>query len=289
MQRDAQMAGDPVDRILAAYRITGPWESLTATGVANRIYATRDVVLRVATDHPDAVVDARTESVAAPVARAAGVLTPRLIAFDDTRSIVDRPFSLWERVHGATLGDWELSWDARQEVWRAVGQQIARLHDGVRSCPDPDGYLEDTRRELRLDPVLRQFADSRPGSGELVREIERLIAELAPFVSRWAGPDCFVHNDLHEWNILCGREGGLAAVLDWGDAGWGDPALDFAAIPLERLNAALEGYGQVERLGEHPEARFVWDRLHNALEDAIDDPRRGLPVAEYRRLLDGAP
>src|SRR5215472_8057848 len=95
---------DPVDEILAAYRLSGPWQRLEATGIANRIYATQDLVLRVATDHPDAIVDARTESVAAPVAREAGILTPRLIAFDDSRTIVDRPFSLWERVHGETLG-----------------------------------------------------------------------------------------------------------------------------------------------------------------------------------------
>jgi hypothetical protein len=78
--------------------------SLPPTGLASHIFATRDVVLRLATDHPDGVVDARTESVAAPVARAAGILTPRLIAFDDTRTLVERPFSLWERVHGEALG-----------------------------------------------------------------------------------------------------------------------------------------------------------------------------------------
>jgi hypothetical protein len=57
---------DPVDRILSANRIPGPWQRLQSTGVANRIYATQDVVLRIATDHPEAVEDARTESVAAP-------------------------------------------------------------------------------------------------------------------------------------------------------------------------------------------------------------------------------
>jgi hypothetical protein len=35
-------------------------------------------------------------------------------------------------------------------------------------------------------------------------------------------------------------------------------------------------------LGEYPEAQFVWDRLHNAL----DDPACGVPVAQYRGLLE---
>jgi hypothetical protein len=46
---------DPVDEILAHHGIQGPWATLESTGVANRIYATNDVVLRIATDHPEAV------------------------------------------------------------------------------------------------------------------------------------------------------------------------------------------------------------------------------------------
>jgi hygromycin-B 7''-O-kinase len=83
-----------VDALFARHGISARWRPLPSLGLANRIFATDDVVLRVATDHPDGVPDARTESVAAPVARAAGILTPRLIAFDDTRTLVDRPFSL---------------------------------------------------------------------------------------------------------------------------------------------------------------------------------------------------
>jgi hypothetical protein len=98
------IVSDPVDAIFTAYGIPGLWQVLEATGIANRIYATDDVVLRVATDHHDAIADALTESIAAPVARRAGILTPRLIAFDNSRRLVDRPFSLWERIHGETLG-----------------------------------------------------------------------------------------------------------------------------------------------------------------------------------------
>src|SRR5688572_20896349 len=100
-----------VDALLAQHGIHDPWTPLPATGVANRIYATRSVVLRVATDDREAVDDARTESVAAPAARAAGIRTPGLIAFDDSRDLLDRPYSLWERVHGETLGLLDLDAD----------------------------------------------------------------------------------------------------------------------------------------------------------------------------------
>ena len=179
------------------------------------------MVLRVATDHHDAIVDARTESIAAPVAREAGILTPQLIVFDDSRIFVERPFSLRERVHGETLGLLDLCGSIRESVWREVGQQISRLHDGVRSCLDPNGYLDTPGRELRIDLVLRQFADSGHASSDDVREIENLISDLSPFNSRVRVSNCILHNDLHERNIMCGRKGGLLALIDWGDAGLG--------------------------------------------------------------------
>jgi aminoglycoside phosphotransferase (APT) family kinase protein len=280
------IVGDPVDAILTAYQVPGPWQPLEATGIANRIYATHDVVLRVATDHHDAIVDALTESIAAPAAREAGILTPRLIAFDNSRKLVDRPFSLWERVHGQTLGLLSVPSKIREHIWREVGQQIARLHDQVKSCPDPNGYLDKPQREMTLGLLLGRFAASGHAGADLVREIEQLMLDLTPFVSPDSGSSRFLHNDLHESNIMCSSQGELLALIDRGDAGWGDPTLDFAAIPFAFIPAALEGYGPTERLGDYPEALIIWDHLQNAVDDAIEDRQCGVPIAEYCRFLD---
>jgi aminoglycoside phosphotransferase (APT) family kinase protein len=280
---------DPVDAILAAHRIDGPWTPLNTTGLANRIYATRDVVLRIATDHPDAVPDARTESIAAPAAHAAGIRTPRLIAFDESRSIVDRPFSLWERVHGKTLGLSANDRESRARVWREIGQEIACLHESVRACPDPHGYLDTPGYELNLLPTLKRLVESGAATSSDASDIERLLHELAPHVAAGNGVRRFVHNDLHEMNVMCTPDGRLLALIDWGDAGWGDPALDFSAVPLDVMHAALDGYGSAARaaLGAFPEARIVWSRLHDAMQDAIDGDTRSIPVDAFRRFLDG--
>jgi aminoglycoside phosphotransferase (APT) family kinase protein len=282
----AGIPDDQVASILAAYSVPGPWRRLATTGIANRVYATHDVVLRVAADHDEAIADALTESIAAPIALAAGLLTPRLIAFDNSRRFVDGPFSLWERIHGETLSLVTLHKDARERVWREVGQEIARLHERVRSCSDVNGYLDTPHREMRLDLLLKRFADSGHGSRDAVREIEHLIKDLSPFVFSTGGSNCFLHNDLHEGNVMCTSEGELLALIDWGDAGWGDPTLDFAAIPLDAVWVALEGYNTIERLGDYIEGRIVWDHLQYALDDGIEDPSRRVPIAEYRRFLD---
>jgi hypothetical protein len=46
---------DPIDEILAAHGMKGPLQKLTATGLANRIYATKDLVIRVAREHDEAL------------------------------------------------------------------------------------------------------------------------------------------------------------------------------------------------------------------------------------------
>ena len=275
-----------IDAMFARHGVSGPWEPMASTGLANRVYATRDIVLRVATDHPDGVVDARTESVAAPVAHAAGILTPRLIAFDDTRTLVERPFSLWERVHGETVGRVNLARCQMADIWRAVGRELARLHLRVRECPDPDGYLDDPRREPDLDAVLRPLVDARRVDLDMARSIERLIADLRPDLD--GGVDSrFIHNDVHPMNVMCSTTGTLLAILDWGDAGWGDPTLEFAAMPLEAMPFAREGY-EAEApglLGRFVEARFVWDKLLDAMDDLWTTSEQSLDLDALQRFM----
>jgi aminoglycoside phosphotransferase (APT) family kinase protein len=277
---------DLVDAIFASHGISGPWASLRATGIANRIYATRDVVLRLATDHLEAIEDARTESVAAPAAYDAGILTPRLIAFDDSRSLIDRPFSLWERVRGETLGLVALGETDSASAWRAVGRELSKLHHQVTACPDPHGYLDHPGRELGLDAMLEVAAASGCVRSADAEEAAAMISELRPQVA--VDVDArFIHNDIHDMNIMCSPTGALRALIDWGDAGWGDPTLEFIAIPLQATTYALDGYESETpgALGDFAHARIIWDKLHLMLEEAWRTPGDSLRVDALRDLL----
>jgi aminoglycoside phosphotransferase (APT) family kinase protein len=283
------IAPDPVDDILSHHAIHGPWETLTATGVANRIYATSEVVLRIATDHPEAVEDARTESVAAPIARAAGVPVPELLAFDDTRTLVDRPYSLWERIHGETLGLLPPDARCRPTTWREVGQQLAVLHNRARECPDPHGWLDHPDREMDLADRVASLTSTGRINAATACEIERWIEALRPTILVTT-KQCFLHNDVHEMNLMCSRAGSLLSIIDWGDAGWGDPTLEFAQIPLAAVPSVLAGYESDApgALGDSPEARILWDKLGYALHalpgdcQLLDELRRFVRTAGDR-------
>ena len=275
---------DVIAAIFAKYGISGAWEPLVSTGIANWVYATRDVVLRVATDHPDGVPDARTESVAAPAAHAAGILTPRMIAFDDTRTSVDRPFSLWERIHGATLGRITLSREARLGTWRAVGREMARIHRRVTVCPDPRGYLDVAGEQPDVDRLLATLVAAGRLDARAASDIE--VACREPGEAVRAMHAVFTHGDLHAMNILCEEGGTLLALIDWGDAGWADPILDFASMPLDVIPSAVAGYEAEagEALDAAACARLVRAKTVSALDHFVRHPERDMDSEAIRRF-----
>ena len=254
---------------------------LPEVGVFNRIYPLgRDLVLRVPRDHPAFVAAARKESVAVPAAREAGVRTPRMVSFDDTGDLLPVPYSVYERVHGDTLGLLDLDPAEATAAWRELGRDLARLHAGVPEDGPAAG--------LELEPM----PDPRPWPEEIAAEgyftstearwfsvwLDRLApAALAPVRRR------FLHGDSQATNVMV-RAGTLEylAVLDWGGSGWGDPAWDFAGVPLRVVPSMLEGYGEVAAPDgeETVEARILWRHLQLGLYLLRRDPQPGRSWAE---------
>jgi Ser/Thr protein kinase RdoA (MazF antagonist) len=177
---------------------------------------------------------------------------------------------------------------ACRDTWREVGRELARLHHRVRSCPDPKGWLDRPLR--RFDLAERVEAQAAAGrldhlvATRLHREIERLqpVLDEPP-------PVCFCHWDVHAMNVMCARSGSLVALIDWGDAGWADPALDLATVPVVARPFVLSGHRDEAPglLGEETlEARLAWDRIDSYLWDLEDldtfvsppDPPRWTPL-----------
>lgn len=127
---------------------------------------------------------------------------------------------------------------------------ITRWVDGVQAA----GIEPHQRRSAALDLARFVVAFQRPAPADAPRNpvrgvalstrnatVEQRIA--AAGLSRdlldlwrdmrdqpeWSGPPLWLHGDLHAANLVLNREGGLAAVLDFGDLTSGDPATDLAA------------------------------------------------------------
>jgi aminoglycoside phosphotransferase (APT) family kinase protein len=251
---------------------------LPQAGIFNLIYVLgEDFVLRVPRDHPISASDAHKESIAVPVAREAGVRTPGIIAFDDSLDLLPVPYTIYERVRGETLGLLPRDPAASPEVWRELGHDLALLHSGV------------TRDGPAAGLQIEELPDPRPWPDELAEEgyftateaqwLEQWLERLAP-AALAPTPRRFLHGDSQATNVMV-RGGSLEylAVLDWGSSGWGDPAWDFAGVPLRVVPSMLEGYRAVSPLDD-VEARILWRHLQLSLYLMRRDPQPGHSWAE---------
>jgi aminoglycoside phosphotransferase (APT) family kinase protein len=241
---------------------------MRATGIANDIWALGDdMVMRVGRDSEEAWSDARTETIAVPAARRAGVQTPELVVFDLSQSIVDAPVTVYRRVHGDTLGlvlDRRTDWSA---ALRGIGRDLARLHLEVTSVDDPDSWLDQPDTE---DARKWFEACARAGLvGAERRLVERWIDRLEPAAHARVQPR-FLHNDVHALNVMVDPAGDYLALLDWGDAGWGDPAIEFATLAVDRLGSLLDGYGEAAPglIDDQFVGRVFWNQIGHALRKA---------------------
>ncbi len=261
---------------------TPSYVRLPEVGIFNAVYRLGDdLILRVPRHHPAFIAAARTEAIAAPAAHAAGVRTPRLIAFDDALDLLPVPYLIYERVHGETLGLLDLDPGATPQAWRELGRDLARLHTRVRA-DGPAGQLA-APEEL---PDPRPWPDELAGDGYITaveaRWLSAWLERLAPAVDAPVPPH-FRHGDVQATNMMV-RPGSLdyLALLDWGSAGWEDPAFDLAGIPLRAVPFVLDGYRAVAPLAhdETAEARIVWRHLQIAFFLLRREPQPGRSWAE---------
>ncbi|MCW3041199.1 MAG: serine/threonine protein kinase [Solirubrobacterales bacterium] len=128
---------------------------------------------------------------------------------------------------------------------RALGDALHALH--VPSAADaPRNPYRSVALAGRPDPLeaLEALCD-REAPRPLTRCWRRALAAApAPTTLRW------IHGDLHARNLIVAADGGLAAIIDWGDVAGGDPAVDLSVLwtVLEPgLHGAFcAGYGPVE-------------------------------------------
>lgn len=258
-----------------------PITPLPALGICNTLFRLGDnLILRVPRAHPTFTALTCKEALAVPAARAAGVRTPELIVFDDSLALLPVPYTIYARVPGETLELLRLEPEETSDAWRAVGHDLALLHAGVcaegpisaltsETLDDPRTRVEELARKGYFSPIEAHWFTSW---------MERLApAALTPV------PPRFIHNDVQATNIIVGPEQyEYRALLDWGSCGWGDPAHDFAAMPLRAVPFLLAGYRAVRPLDADAtaEARIVWRHLQIALWLARRGPQPGLSWGE---------
>ena len=252
--------------------LTGPILPMPTNGVVHALWALgSDYVLRVPKPEEMCLGDLRAEVAAIPVARAGGVRTPALIAFDDSGEILEVPYAIVERVHGTDLSRLAPD-DARfPDLFRQLGEQLATLHTAPVPDPHPRFRVPGT---WDVDALLAETVAAGMLDTNAQRWFARVLEETK--TDHPTTRTCFLHNDVKPDNMMVNERDELV-LIDWGDAGIGDPAHDLAGLRAAAIARALVGYREIVGDATDPtfEQRIVRLALSNALAGLRRSPATG--------------
>jgi hygromycin-B 7''-O-kinase len=230
---------ETVRAIAARHGLSGEPTLLPNGGMVNEAWRIGEAILRICREE-EARDEAERESLVVPLVIEAGLRTPRLIAADFSGELVPLPYTIYESASGALLGYCDFEPERLRQAYAQMGQEIARLASVAVAPetsaklrkPDPQGVW----RNLALC-LARKLVS--PEEGQEIAEWIETLSDRAGEPPRQA----LLHKDVHPWNVFVDPDRDeLAAIIDWGDASWGDPAIEFATMPLQTVPAMLEGY-----------------------------------------------
>ncbi len=110
----------------------------------------------------------------------------------------------------------------------AFARAVAGFLIALRDCPADGGPLPGQHNWWRGGPLDHYLDEARTALAAVADEVDVPAATAvldAAVASRWSGPPVWFHGDIAYGNLLV-RDGRLAAVIDFGTCGIGDPACD---------------------------------------------------------------
>ncbi|MFI9009327.1 aminoglycoside phosphotransferase family protein [Actinosynnema sp. NPDC053489] len=140
----------------------------------------------------------------------------------------------------------------------------------------PPGYYDDGTRQALA--VLGGHVDTRRAAA---------VWEDALRAPAWSGPPVWFHGDIASGNLLV-RDGKLAAVIDFGTSGVGDPACDLVIAWTMFSGASREAFRDAVGTDDATWARARGWALWKALITLADDVRADSPRQVVEAVLDDA-
>jgi aminoglycoside phosphotransferase (APT) family kinase protein len=185
---------------------------------------------------------ARREFKAFELMNRRGIPSPEPLLLDDTGELLGVPGI----VEGFVEGRLMLETPEDPIDWaRKAAVMLARIHSIPLSEADRSFLLKSNDEAVWFlyfpGGKPPDYMSSFPGGAELWEMIRDLHPRVKPV------PPGLIHGDFWEGNILW-NEGEISAVLDWEEAGYGDPAIDVSYalmnLRLRGLDTAAEAFLQ---------------------------------------------
>ncbi|HEX9038500.1 MAG TPA: phosphotransferase [Ktedonobacterales bacterium] len=221
-------ASNPGEAVAQVETITRGWDSLALLVNAHWL-------LRVAR-RPEVDASLRLEARLLPViaTAVAPIQVPRftLARLDDEPAVAGYAVIRGQSLTSATLAG------ASEARVAALAGQIAAFLTALHSIPAarvagasvPLASVADWRAEYAEFRAWARVAAAPLLAPRLRVGLERLWSNYLDSPGSFAFAPALVHRDLAPEHVLLAADGALAGVIDWGDAAYGDPAIDFAGF-----------------------------------------------------------
>ena len=170
----------------------------------------------------------------------------------------------------------------------AFARHLAGFLRALRSIDPTGGPAAGAHSFYRGGSLAHYDAETRAALQSLGDAVDRRGLEAVwqeALASTWTAPDVWFHGDVASGNLLLDEAGGLAAVLDFGTSGVGDPACDLVvAFTLLRGRSRVvfrEAMGLDDQAWARARGWAAWKAL--IMLAAEPHPVTG---SEHRRVLD---
>ncbi|MFC6731101.1 MULTISPECIES: phosphotransferase family protein [unclassified Haladaptatus] len=253
----------------------------------------RVVVLKATTaDFVDPVIARAEPRLLALVGLKTTIPVPEVFGYCDDHERFPAPFYLMEYVEGENFeGEAsQLSFDARTQILREAGQNLAELHElgpldgaGKVGVRDEELAVLDTDEHPRYDDLREKVLADSEGTldslaeggffpdlaekperfADLVPGVREYLRDAIPALSEPEAPT-YCHWDYRLGNLLVDPEtGATKAVLDWANLSAAEPAYNLAQTEFYLLHPEEDGPEQTATLREtfrtaYTEARSGW-------------------------------
>ena len=198
-----------------------------------------------------------------------GVPIPEVIAYDASRSALDRDFLILEQLPGTAMSE---AWDVDEpRVLRQIGEYLREVH-GITA--GQYGYLgehkpmepEDSWGEA-FDVMWRKLVADVAGCGYYDEEEHGLLIGIYERFRELFNREVrssLLHMDVWAQNILIDERSKVTGLLDWDRALWGDPEIEFAVLDYCGISrpAFWEGYGEQRDVSREARIRNMFYLLY---------------------------
>lgn len=178
----------------------------------------------------------------------------------------------------------EKNMENAQQIGRDVGSFLKQLHMTSEQRLDLlTGFMQDFRNDMVEGLKILRFKLTQ-AEMEQVNDFLNGIYKISASVQV-----CIVHGDFHYDNILWDQSASRLGIIDFGEAGKEDPALDFMYMcyyPEEFRHAVFEEYGSEAAILY--ERSQMYDRiygLYDMIENIQGDPRKPNFEKGYTRFF----